>query len=202
MGTLSGVWVGAIRCLWRRVLCCLLGTNPGTARHRSWLPAPAPDGPLRVITKGWLIRCSREMSATLRSGAYNRARGGQPFVSAGHRSVRHAGQHPGDHRRRQVLYEMVRHLRWPDGVPCPHCDPGEVVKQGRDETEPPRQRYECRSCARRFDDLTDTTFAGHHRDPGSEPIGGSRKRSCRCTWDSSSSCTTPGGEGRPSLKPW
>jgi transposase-like protein len=60
-------------------------------------------------------------------------------------------------------YEMVRHLRWPDGVRCPHCDSDTVVKQGRDETEPQRQRYECRSCGRRFDDLTDTIFAGHHR---------------------------------------
>lgn len=60
-------------------------------------------------------------------------------------------------------YEMVRNLRWPAGVRCPHCDSDTVVKQGRDETEPQRQRYECRSCGRRFDDLTDTIFAGHHR---------------------------------------
>ena len=60
-------------------------------------------------------------------------------------------------------YEVVRHLRWPDGVHCPHCDSGQVVKQGRDETEPQRQRYECRACGRRFDDLTDTIFAGHHQ---------------------------------------
>src|SRR3954447_16644085 len=60
-------------------------------------------------------------------------------------------------------YEMVRHLRWPDGVRCPRCDAAQVVKQGRDDTEPHRQRYECRSCGRRFDDLTDTIFAGHHQ---------------------------------------
>jgi transposase-like protein len=60
-------------------------------------------------------------------------------------------------------YEMVHHLRWCGGVRCPHCDSGKVVKQGRDETEPQRQRYECRSCGRRFDDLTDTIFAGHHQ---------------------------------------
>src|SRR6059058_2472514 len=36
-------------------------------------------------------------------------------------------------------YEMVRHLRWPDGVQCPHCDTARVVKQGRDDTEPHRQ---------------------------------------------------------------
>jgi transposase-like protein len=60
-------------------------------------------------------------------------------------------------------YEMVRHLRWPGGVRCPRCDSGKVVKQGRDETEPQRQRYECRSCDRRFDDLSETIFAGHHQ---------------------------------------
>jgi hypothetical protein len=47
-------------------------------------------------------------------------------------------------------YEMVRQLR------CPHRDSGEVVKQDRDETEPQRQRYECRCRDRRFDDLTGT----------------------------------------------
>ena len=60
-------------------------------------------------------------------------------------------------------YEVVRHLRWPEGVRCPHCDSDGVVKQGRDETEPQRQRYECRSCGRRFDDLTETIFAGHRQ---------------------------------------
>src|SRR4051794_32398226 len=60
-------------------------------------------------------------------------------------------------------YEMVRQLRWPDGVRCPHCDSDTVVKQGGDETEPQRRRYECRSCGRRFDDLTETIFAGHHQ---------------------------------------
>ena len=60
-------------------------------------------------------------------------------------------------------YEVVRHLRWPEGVRCPRCDSPGVVKQGRDETEPHRQRYECRACGRRFDDLTETIFAGHHQ---------------------------------------
>jgi transposase-like protein len=60
-------------------------------------------------------------------------------------------------------YEMVRQLRWPDGTRCPHCDSAHVVKQGHDDTEPERQRYECRACGRRFDDLTDTIFAGHHQ---------------------------------------
>ena len=60
-------------------------------------------------------------------------------------------------------YAVVRHLRWPDGVRCPRCDSPGVVKQGRDETQSARQRYECRDCSRRFDDLTGTIFAGHHQ---------------------------------------
>jgi transposase-like protein len=60
-------------------------------------------------------------------------------------------------------YELVRQLRWPEGIRCPHCGSARVVKQGRDEAEPQRQRYECRCRARRFDDLTDTVFAGHHQ---------------------------------------
>ncbi|HMB08239.1 MAG TPA: transposase [Isosphaeraceae bacterium] len=55
-------------------------------------------------------------------------------------------------------YEVIRSLRWPDGVRCPHCDSGQVIKQGRDPTQPERRHYECRGCHRRFDDLTGTTL--------------------------------------------
>jgi len=43
------------------------------------------------------------------------------------------------------------------------CDSTEVSKQGRDDTQPERQRYLCKACDRRFDDLTGTIFAGHHQ---------------------------------------
>jgi transposase-like protein len=58
-------------------------------------------------------------------------------------------------------YEIVRPLRWPDGPRCPRSDSAHRVKQGRDETEPQWRRYECRSGDRCFEDLTDTSFAGH-----------------------------------------
>jgi transposase-like protein len=58
-------------------------------------------------------------------------------------------------------YETVRALRWPEGVRCPHCDSAEVSKQGRDTTQPARQKYRCTACGRYFDDLTGTVFAGH-----------------------------------------
>jgi transposase-like protein len=60
-------------------------------------------------------------------------------------------------------YQTIRDMRWPDGVTCPRCSADSVLKNGRDDTEPHRQRYECRGCRRRFDDLTDTIFAGHHQ---------------------------------------
>jgi transposase-like protein len=60
-------------------------------------------------------------------------------------------------------FETVRTLHWPEGTSCPHCASVDITKQGRDDTQPERQRYQCQSCERRFDDLTDTIFAGHHQ---------------------------------------
>jgi transposase-like protein len=60
-------------------------------------------------------------------------------------------------------YQTIREMRWPDGVACPRCSSDSVIKNGRDDTEPDRQRYECKGCRHRFDDLTDTIFAGHHQ---------------------------------------
>lgn len=60
-------------------------------------------------------------------------------------------------------FETVRQLRWPDGVTCPHCASKDIARDGRDDARPERQRYLCRGCHRRFDDLTDTIFAGHHQ---------------------------------------
>lgn len=60
-------------------------------------------------------------------------------------------------------FETVRQLRWPQGVTCPHCASPLITKQGRDETQPARQRYRCQACQTKFDDLTGTVFAGHHQ---------------------------------------
>ena len=60
-------------------------------------------------------------------------------------------------------FDTVRQTRWPGGVTCPHCESPRVTKQGCDETQPARQKYECSGCRRRFDDLTGTIFAGHHQ---------------------------------------
>ena len=60
-------------------------------------------------------------------------------------------------------FALVRRHRWPDGVRCPACDSGAVVRGGCDETQRSRQRYRCKDCTGRFDDLTGTVLAGHHQ---------------------------------------
>jgi len=60
-------------------------------------------------------------------------------------------------------FALVRRHRWPEGVCCPACGSGSVVRDGFDETQPHRQRYRCKACAGRFDDLTGTVLAGHHQ---------------------------------------
>jgi len=60
-------------------------------------------------------------------------------------------------------YETIRQLRWQDGVSCPHCDSGETIRRGFDGPEQYLRRYECKSCGRRFDDLTGTVLSGHHQ---------------------------------------
>jgi transposase-like protein len=59
-------------------------------------------------------------------------------------------------------FATVRDIRWPDGVRCPDCDSPEIIKQGRDDTQLERQPYQCKTGERRFDELPETIFAGHH----------------------------------------
>jgi transposase-like protein len=60
-------------------------------------------------------------------------------------------------------FQAVRHLRWPEGVRCPHCSCSNITKQGHDETQRHKQRYHCGACNKKFDDLTGTIFANHHQ---------------------------------------
>jgi transposase-like protein len=60
-------------------------------------------------------------------------------------------------------FTLVRQQRWPEGVRCPGCDSNAVARDGYDDTQPCRQRYRCKACASRFDDLTGTVLAGHHQ---------------------------------------
>ena len=60
-------------------------------------------------------------------------------------------------------FALVRQHRWPEGVRCPACDGTRVVRDGCDDRQAHRQRYRCKACAGRFDDLTGTVLAGHHQ---------------------------------------
>jgi transposase-like protein len=60
-------------------------------------------------------------------------------------------------------FDLVRQHRWPDGVRCPGCDSAVVICNGHDEGQRHRQRYLCKACYARFDDLTGTVLAGHHQ---------------------------------------
>jgi transposase-like protein len=60
-------------------------------------------------------------------------------------------------------YELIRQHRWPDGVRCPSCSASTVIRHGHDDTQRHRQRYRCKHCEARFDDLTGTILAGHHQ---------------------------------------
>src|SRR5512144_1492043 len=60
-------------------------------------------------------------------------------------------------------FELVRQHRWPDGVRCPHCNGPMIARDGHDDTQRHRQRYRCKTCDSRFDDLTGTVLAGHHQ---------------------------------------
>src|ERR671920_2136982 len=60
-------------------------------------------------------------------------------------------------------FAFVRQHRWPEGVRCPGCGRAAVIRDGCDDSQPHRQRYRCKGCARRFDDLTGTVLVGHHQ---------------------------------------
>jgi transposase-like protein len=55
-------------------------------------------------------------------------------------------------------FEEVRNLRWEKHVICPHCGSINIIKDGHHESCEHRQRYKCKDCKKRFDDLTDTVF--------------------------------------------
>lgn len=60
-------------------------------------------------------------------------------------------------------FELIRQHRWPEGVRCPSCSSAAVIRHGHDDTQRFRQRYRCKGCGTRFDDLTGTVLAGHHQ---------------------------------------
>ena len=57
-------------------------------------------------------------------------------------------------------YELLRQIRWADGLYYLHCQSEDVDQNGHDENHPSNQRYQCNARHRNFDDLTDTFFSG------------------------------------------
>lgn len=77
--------------------------------------------------------------------------------------------------------ETVRQLRWPDGVRCPHCGAAVITSEyARDED------------GDGFHEIHINTIEGFWSLLRSwlRPHRGSRKKNCRSTWASFSSCTT------------
>lgn len=60
-------------------------------------------------------------------------------------------------------YRIIRQTRWLDGVRCTRCNSSVVIRNGKDDSQPHRQRYQCKSCGCHFDDLSNTIFSGHHQ---------------------------------------
>ncbi len=40
-------------------------------------------------------------------------------------------------------FALVRQHRWPEGMRCPVCGSGAVIRDGHDHTQPCRQGYRC-----------------------------------------------------------
>ena len=54
-----------------------------------------------------------------------------------------------------IMADMIRKIRWKDGVYCPHCKSRNIIKWGRYKLF---QRYKCKDCKRTFNDKTGTIF--------------------------------------------
>lgn len=64
---------------------------------------------------------------------------------------------------KRQAYKTIRELRWKYGCKCPFCSSNKIHKRGKNHRHPECQRYECKKCERRFDDLTGTIFANRHQ---------------------------------------
>ena len=60
-------------------------------------------------------------------------------------------------------YEMIKLHRWPEGVICPHCDSSAISLRSEHHRHAGKNRYQCKNCHRRFDDLSLSVFSGHHQ---------------------------------------
>jgi transposase-like protein len=59
-----------------------------------------------------------------------------------------------------VCWDILRSVRWENGVVCPTCSSSTIVKNGKDPIHKDNQHYHCKGCNKYFDDLSDTIFSG------------------------------------------
>lgn len=60
----------------------------------------------------------------------------------------------------KACMELFQSIRWESGVVCVSCGQKEVSKDGKSDNHEHCQRYECKSCGKKFDDFTNTPFSG------------------------------------------
>lgn len=60
-------------------------------------------------------------------------------------------------------YGAIRQLRWQGEVVCPDCGGNQIIKRGYGDKQRACQRYQCKPCGKRFDDLSGTVLSGHHQ---------------------------------------
>jgi len=59
----------------------------------------------------------------------------------------------------EKCFEMIREVRWDDGVRCPWCESIEVKRNGHVSSHIFCQKYKCKACGKYFDDLTSTVLS-------------------------------------------
>ena len=57
----------------------------------------------------------------------------------------------------QKCYEILRNIRWPQGVCCPNCSGKDFIHE---YDEAPKLQYRCKNCHQWWTDLSDTAFEG------------------------------------------
>lgn len=55
-------------------------------------------------------------------------------------------------------YEVLRKVRWPNGITCPYCGAKRITTHSKFDSMP-RRRYLCLGCRRTFTDLSGTPLA-------------------------------------------
>lgn len=56
--------------------------------------------------------------------------------------------------------DLLRKIRWPEGVKCPRCNWEHIVEVGQMKTSPEHKRYYCSGCRYTFSDTSMTIFHG------------------------------------------